>query len=1410
MLADKPRVKKIYNDPETLERGSRRVSTEQTDRTSESKRARIARGSGSSESPYSAKHLDLSNLKQPTRHSQSTGHGLESEPKSPSSSQPNDALITKLWSKARSILSRVFQGPNDTNGRDDRQLIEGQPQKGQYQKGQQQKSQQQKGQHPAPKKADAAHKKRRQQPDKGFSDHPMRFYFKVITTPCADTPGTAILLHFDNKRYLFGQVSEGTQRACLERSESLLNVRHIFLTGQIGWQNVGGLLGLILTLADSHASRQLANPQLSKPTLHIAGGPNLQHFLASSRQFIFRKSLPLSVTELDGGSKDSSERPTWSDDNIQVWAINLKQHEEAQPDLSDTSKDSMGSGAASETEISRQRMRQDVVDQMFNSDWSLDKLDEVPLSQVSMPATIFVRNPETKSLELYTGPLPGTQENVPEINVFVRRPWPSSMTKSLPRARASTKAVAYIIKSQATRGKFLPAQAMKLGVPPGPLFAKLANRSSVQLTDGSWVHPEMVLDKTVPGSGLAIIDLTAGEFENDLCDRPEWDSPTIMQGVEAIIWLLKAVPSNLDQINTFAKRFPQIRHYYSSPSACPNSIVFQKSASSSVRLASQAPEHFMVPLHQDDAVHDLQRRNPDWSMSQSLSAVQQIPLERGLIIQIRPRFELQRQEVPPRFDLDELSRSIGNSPKVPATDATAKDVGEDGDESPLPGKDVEIITLGTGSALPSKYRNVSATLMRVPGRGSYLFDCGEGTLGQLKRMFPPDELQSVLLDLKMIWISHLHADHHLGLINVMKSYNSVRETSANSTRGGQTQPQDNPRLIIASDGDLFTMLDEYSSIGDLSLDRFLLLSCRSGKDDQRRWRMLFSEYVPGGLSRPFELEQHREATGGIKKLLICPVSHCRNAQAVSVCFLGGFKVSYSGDCRPSKRFISIGNHSTLLIHEATFDDEKAGDAVAKKHSTIKEALGVAVAMHAKRLVLTHFSQRYQKLPTMSDIKPTAIAFEDVSDSQEPPMRPLDEPGRLQVNPAAEGGSSNAEEAENELSPNNVQERTGTPSVSKPNDPRQPSGDIAIPDAPMIGSSVSNPFPSQFFPEEASSINLNVLPEDESSSERSAVEESPGRDREYETEPSVSKLHEMRVVFAFDLMKIRLRDFAKMERLAGAFQDLFKSGGQSADSTDQSKPEGQQSNLPANPPKSHDKDESCGEYPSSEQLDPGRENKRRKLNCEGDSTASDLQQQLKRSSNSEGEKRHNTEQRSLGAGQAKRVACEVREVQSRSKARSILSGMEVAADNHGQTNTVDVAHPILHTPSPNAADAHTEMLILAKNSLEQRLRDLMLLRGPGPSEARRKVRSKLERIRLAMERGVAFRDVPKRKLTRADGIRIRLSELRSLNLGKDSPIRRQVERQAERQAEKVVLDLKSYHGNTEVNGLRGNFQKNSDR
>lgn len=111
---------------------------------------------------------------------------------------------------------------------------------------------------------------------------------------------------------------------------------------------------------------------------------------------------------------------------------------------------------------------------------------------------------------------------------------------------------------------------------------------------------------------------------------------------------------------------------------------------------------------------------------------------------------------------------------------------------------------------------------------------------------------------------------------------------------------------------------------------------------------------------------------------------------MSLTFPTGFKFSYSGDCRPSKIFAKIGKGSTVLLHEATFDDELIRDAKAKKHSTVGEAIRVGIAMGARRILLTHFSQRYQNIPVLSRLEGSDVKLEDDAASHSDTAKVLDD------------------------------------------------------------------------------------------------------------------------------------------------------------------------------------------------------------------------------------------------------------------------------------------------------------------------------------------------------------------------------------------------------------------------------------
>ena len=104
---------------------------------------------------------------------------------------------------------------------------------------------------------------------------------------------------------------------------------------------------------------------------------------------------------------------------------------------------------------------------------------------------------------------------------------------------------------------------------------------------------------------------------------------------------------------------------------------------------------------------------------------------------------------------------------------------------------------------------------------------------------------------------------------------------------------------------------------------------------------------------------------GVCRVQSVAVQHCHDAYGLVLEHGSGWKLVFSGDTRPCPALERAGADCTLLIHEATFDSALAHQAVQKRHSTISEAIGVATKMRAFRTILTHFSQRYAKLPAGS-------------------------------------------------------------------------------------------------------------------------------------------------------------------------------------------------------------------------------------------------------------------------------------------------------------------------------------------------------------------------------------------------------------------------------------------------------------
>ncbi|KAI5805591.1 hypothetical protein DFH27DRAFT_524078 [Peziza echinospora] len=794
----------------------------------------------------------------------------------------------------------------------------------------------------------------------------MKVTCQVVTTPSVDTAGTAILLSLEAKRYLIGHIGEGTQRALLQRKIKTARIGDFFLTGCTEWRNVGGLLGLMLTLADQETARRtehenkrqeaiqrLNNAQEFRPTgtlptipgpfekkvLNIHGSDNLMHTLGTTRSYVFRTSMTTNLNEI---------KSDFEDEFLKIHPIKIYP-EGYTVDPMDTSSSTdlsglrlMGNRKRSfegdfKSPKTREEILKSVVVDMFNSSWTMDTM----VSETEIPSHVdgntnadSVRSPRK-----------------------VRAPWPAAMVKSLPRSSPSPAALSYIITLHPQRGRFLPDIAKKLGVTPGPEFRKLTLGESVINKDGKVVTPEECMEPQKPGKVILVLVIPDTSYVSALLSRPELQDDELEA---TVFWVLGAGVAGDERVQEKMSKLSKATNVISSPDVCPNTISLQGAAKAATRLNMLHPDHFPIP-----------KFNPEPKMTLPESAGPVLLARPNQQISILPKMEVVQLPIAMtlpdgRFDFEGVRADTNPEYVRLAQEAREKVIRDEAIEGleELPGNDVEIIPLGTGSAMPSKYRNVSATLLRVPGVGSILFDCGEGTLGQLSRLYEEDELREVLRDIKCIYISHLHADHHLGIAAVLKAWYQTKHNCQPARGRSPTPSEDGPRASPSpmAPGDLENVM----WVVGLGKYDGLLREYADVEDFGYSWiRYIATEDIRTGEGRTLSLLDNLRKSLDLESVQTAKANHCIGATTCAFTFNNGFKFAYSGDTRPTEEFVRIGKGATLLLHEATFDDELVAEARAKKHSTTSEAIKAGLDMGARTLFLTHFSQRYPKLPVIA-------------------------------------------------------------------------------------------------------------------------------------------------------------------------------------------------------------------------------------------------------------------------------------------------------------------------------------------------------------------------------------------------------------------------------------------------------------
>ena len=271
---------------------------------------------------------------------------------------------------------------------------------------------------------------------------------------------------------------------------------------------------------------------------------------------------------------------------------------------------------------------------------------------------------------------------------------------------------------------------------------------------------------------------------------------------------------------------------------------------------------------------------------------------------------------------------------------------------------MELVFLGTSSAIPTSHRNHSSIALKAFGE-IFLFDCGEGTQLQMsKAKISPMKINN-------IFITHFHGDHILGLPGIIQSM---------AFRGRK-----NPLHIFGPKG-LVEMVNIIRNFGYFSLT-FEIYMHEIGDGiilEEENYRVSCSKMNHPVLNFAYSVYEKRRPKFIREKAVALGINpgpdFGKLQQGIPVKVgdtviqpeqvLGeerkGRKIVYSGDTTPLEGMVEFAKDADLLIHESTFEGIYGDKAYEMGHSTSVQAAEIAKKANVKRLILTHVSTRYKK------------------------------------------------------------------------------------------------------------------------------------------------------------------------------------------------------------------------------------------------------------------------------------------------------------------------------------------------------------------------------------------------------------------------------------------------------------------
>ena len=283
-----------------------------------------------------------------------------------------------------------------------------------------------------------------------------------------------------------------------------------------------------------------------------------------------------------------------------------------------------------------------------------------------------------------------------------------------------------------------------------------------------------------------------------------------------------------------------------------------------------------------------------------------------------------------------------------------------------------VTVIGSNSAIPAHGRHPSAQVVNINDK-LYLIDCGEGTQMRF------NELGIKWMKINHIFISHLHGDHYFGLIGVVSTYHLLKRNRPLYIYGPQALIDILQLQLKVGQTDLcyelvFRPLDPTRSETifdgeDITIDTIVLkhrIDClgflfREKQRERKINREKFHE-----LDIPVELIP--EIKKG-KDILDEKTGERILNKDITLDPLRARAYAYCCDTALNPEMAAQIKGVDLIYHDCTFDAAGEQRAADTFHSTTLQAAQMASLAAVNKLMIGHFSSKYDDLrPLLEEAK----------------------------------------------------------------------------------------------------------------------------------------------------------------------------------------------------------------------------------------------------------------------------------------------------------------------------------------------------------------------------------------------------------------------------------------------------------